>query len=250
MSEKILVLVKHLDELEPTRALLAALPERAFALSFSQEDLRTRFGETAHDTNTDPLHYLLSVHEISCVVCFSGAREFGPTSNYLQLSYFDEVGIPTIELQRDLLRCPERARNESAARHYLPWSGPSGTGYLKLARPTREAGALRDDVVLITSHLAHSPYSEEQRYQFAFAVMRLAREHPQLTFLWRASAAEEQSAEASTCRACSARRARQTFGSKTTSLSRSSSCAPARSSPWRKLPCSTTPPRTSPCSVT
>jgi hypothetical protein len=207
MSDKILVIVKHLDELEPARAVLSAfcshaearastLPGRSFMLSFFNEDLRTRFGETAHAASTDPLECVLSAESIGLVLCFSGARELGPASNFLLLNYFDELGVPTVELQRDLLRDPASARAQSTARHYLAWSGEAGTGYLREAQPSADARATRDNVVLVTSLLAAGAYSEEQRYQFAFSVMRLAREHPQLCFLWRASTAEEQSGDA------------------------------------------------------
>jgi len=194
MSDTILVIIKHLDDLEPARALVSALPERAFLLSFLNEDLRTRFGETAQATSTDPYEGVLNAESLGLVLCFAGARELGPTSNLLLLSYFDELGVPSVELQRDLLRDPEFARAETAARHYLAWSGPEAIGCPR-ELPAAAANAARDDVVLVTSHLT-GPYSEEQRYQFAFAIMHLAREHPQLCFLWRASAAEEQSGEA------------------------------------------------------
>jgi hypothetical protein len=194
MSDKILVVIKHLDDLEPARALVAALPERNFVLSFFNEDLRTRFGETVHATSTDPYEGVLSGESLGLVLCFAGARELGPTSNLLLLSYFDELGVPSVELQRDLLRDPESARAQTAARHYLAWSGREAIGCLR-ELPAASASTARDDVVLVTSHLT-GPYSEEQRYQFAFAVMRLAREHPQLCFLWRGSAAEEQNGEA------------------------------------------------------
>jgi hypothetical protein len=194
MSDTILVVIKHLDDLEPARALVSALPERTFLLSFLNEDLRTRFGETAQATSTDPFEGVLNAENLGLALCFAGARELGPTSNLLLLSYFDELGVPSVELQRDLLRDPESARAETAARHYLAWSGPEAIGCPR-ALPAAAANAARDDVVLVTSHLT-GPYCEEQRYQFAFAVMRLAREHPQLCLLWRASAAEEQNGEA------------------------------------------------------
>jgi hypothetical protein len=193
MSDKILLVIKHLDDLESARALVSALPERNFLLSFFNEDLRTRFGETAHATSTDPYEGVLNGESLGLVLCFAGARELGPTSNLLLLSYFDELGVPSVELQRDLLGDAEAARAQTAARHYLAWSGPEAIGCLR--ELPASAGAARDDVVLVTSHLT-GPYSEEQRYQFAFAVMRLAREHPQLCFLWRGSAAEEQNGEA------------------------------------------------------
>lgn len=196
MSDKILVVVKHLDELAPARAVLSALPGRSFALSFFNEDLRTRFGDTAHAASTDPLECVLNAEEFGLVLCFSGARELGLSSNFLLLNYFDELGIPTVELQRDLLRDPVAARAQSSARHYLAWSGEDGTGYLRESIPAPDVGAARDDLVLVSSLLAAGVYSEEQRYQFAFSVMRLAREYPQLSFLWRASAAEEQSGDA------------------------------------------------------
>lgn len=195
MSDSILVVIKHLDDLEPAQALVAALPEREFLLSFLNEDLRTRFGETTHETSTDPYADVLSADRVGLVLCFAGARELGLTSNLVLLSYFDEIGVPTVELQRDLLRDSELARAQTAARHYLPWSGADAVGFLR-ARPFAPApGAARDNVVLVTSHLT-GPYGDEQRYQFAFAVMRLAREHPQLCFLWRVSASEEQSEDA------------------------------------------------------
>jgi hypothetical protein len=194
MSDAILVLVRHLDDIEPARAVAVALNERPLALSFFNEDLRTRFGESSHRTSTDPFEYVLDSEQFCLVLCFAGARELGAHSNYLLLNYFEELGVPTVELQRDLLRDPEKAREQSVARHYLAWSGSEGTGYLR-AEPSAR-GAVRDDVVLVTSQLANPSYSEEQRYQFAFSVMRLAREYPQLCFLWRWSAAEEQSGEA------------------------------------------------------
>ncbi len=195
MSDKILVVIKHLDDVEPARTLVSALPERRFLLSFLNEDLRTRFGETAQATSTDPYEGVLNGESLGLALCFAGARELGPTSNLLLLSYFDELGVPSVELQRDLLRDPELARAESAARHYLSWSGVDAIGALREPRPASAPSAARDDVVLVTSHLT-GPYSEEQRYQFAFAIMRLAREHPQLCFLWRASPSEEQSGDA------------------------------------------------------
>jgi hypothetical protein len=196
MSDTVLLILKHLDDVEPARAVVAALPERKFALLFANEDLRTRFGETRHTTSTDQFEYVLNVERIALAVCFAGARELSATSNFLLLSYFDELGIATLELQRDLLRDPVAAERESTARHYLGWSGSGGTGYLKLPAEPPETPLVRDDVVLVSSQLATSTYSEEQRYQFTFALLRLAREYPQLCFLWRASAAEEQSAEA------------------------------------------------------
>jgi hypothetical protein len=196
MSDTTLLIMRHLDDLEPARALVTALAERRFALSFANEDLRTRFGETVHASSTDPFEYVLNADRLSLALCFFAARELGAGGNFLLLNFLDELGVPTVELQRDLLRDAALAERESVAKHYVAWSGPDGTGYLKSKARAADARLLRDDVVLVTSLLASSAYSEEERYQFAFAVMRLAREYPQLSFLWRASAAEEQNSEA------------------------------------------------------
>jgi hypothetical protein len=200
MSRSLLVLVKHLDDLSPARALVAALPERKFVLSFASEDLRTRFGECVHEATTDPFAFVLAPERIGLVLCFSGTRDLSLSSNFLLLNYFEEIGVPTVELQRDLLRNPKRAAQDSVARHYVAWSGQDGCGYLVEQREAETQdepeGPVRDDVVLVTSYLAGPFYSEEQRYQFAFAVMRLAREYPQLCFLWRSSPAEEQNGDA------------------------------------------------------
>jgi hypothetical protein len=198
MIGRILVLMRAQEEIELGQALVAALPETPFLLVFGGEDLRTKFGDTPHPNSADLSLAFLEAHTLRLAVCFSGARELGPTSNLLLLSFLNEVGIPTLEIQRDLLQDTAAAARASVARHYLSWVdrvGSAGIGNLKSVLPPTPQGHVRDDVVAVTSRLDGSSYTEEERYRFVFAIMRLARETPATTFIWRQSVAETQLSE-------------------------------------------------------
>jgi hypothetical protein len=195
MIKRILLLVRSLDEVELARALVAALPDHAFRLVFSINDLCTRFGATPHPTSIDVATVFLEAHTYRLAVCFSGGRDLGPNSNLLPLVFLNEVGVPTVEIQRDLLQDVTAAAQDSVARHYLSWSGAgntTGIGNLKSVWPPAHSDLVRDDVVAVSSRLDGDAYNEEEQHRFVLGVLRLAREHPQLTFVWRQSVAETQ----------------------------------------------------------
>jgi hypothetical protein len=198
MIGRILVLVRAQEEVELAQALVTALPETPFLLLFGSEDLRTRFGDTVHPTSSDLSRTFVEAHSLRLAVCFSASREPGPTSNLLFLAFLNEVGVPTLEIQRDLLQDTTAAARDSLARHYLCWSdraGTAGIGNLKSVFPAAPVRHVRSDVVAVTSRLDGSAYSEEERYRFVFALLRLARETPEVTFVWRQAVIETQLGE-------------------------------------------------------
>jgi hypothetical protein len=195
MIKRILLLVRSLDEVELARAVVAALPDHAFRLVFSINDLCTRFGTTPHPTSIDVASVFLEAHTYRLALCFSGGRDLGPNSNLLPLVFLNEVGVPTVEIQRELLQDVTAAAQDSVARHYLSWNGAGNTtaiGNLKSVWPPARADLVRDDVVAVSSRLDGDAYSEEEQHRFVLGIIRLARELPQLTFVWRQSVAETQ----------------------------------------------------------
>jgi hypothetical protein len=198
MSAAILVLVRSPEEVELARALVGSLPELPFSLLFGSEDLRQRFGPLQHPSSVDLGRFFVEPQRLRLSLCFSGARELGPSSNLLWLSFLNEIGVPTVEIQRDPLQDTAQAARESTARHYLAWGGTDGIGDLKGAAGAPRAAFARDDVVIVSSRLDGDEYREEERFRFVFALLRLAREHPDHTFLWRPGPGELNSTEAAT----------------------------------------------------
>ena len=196
MSAAILILVRSPEEVELARALVGSLPELPFSLLFGSEDLRTRFGPHQHPSSVDLGRFFVEQQPLRLALCFSGARELGASSNLLWLSFLNEIGVPTVEIQRDPLQDTAKAARESTARHYLAWGGTDGIGDLKTTSGAPRAPFVRDDVVVVSSRLDGEGYSEEERFRFVFLLLRLAREHPDYTFLWRPGPSEQNSAEA------------------------------------------------------
>ncbi|HEX6243386.1 MAG TPA: hypothetical protein VFZ61_20875, partial [Polyangiales bacterium] len=190
MSGEILILVRTIEEAELTRTLVGALPGVPFRLLFGQEELRSRFfGDTPLPTSVDLARFFVEPPTLLLALCFSGGRELGANSNLLWLSFLNEVGVPTVELQRDLLQNTAAAADDSVAREYWTWGGEHGIGApVSVVGPT--ANACRDDVIAVSSQLSSGAYTEEERFRFVFALLRLARETPECVFLWRPLPAE------------------------------------------------------------
>jgi len=201
MSAEIAVFVRLPEEMELARALVTGLPQLSFKLLFGTEDLRTRFGPTQLPSSVDLGRFFVEPEAPRLALCFSGGRELGPNSNLLWLSFLNEIGVPTIEIQRELLQDTAAAASESVARHYLSWGGAHGIGDLKTVPAAPAPGLLRDDAVVVSSRLDGGSYREEERVRFVFAVLRLARENPEHTFLWRPAASETAHSEAAPLRA-------------------------------------------------
>lgn len=191
-----LVLMRHPHEVESARALLAALPDLPCRLLFANEELRTQLGPTEHESSTDLASCLVDPAPVGSVICFSAAREVGRHSNLLFLSFFDEVGIPSVELQSDLLADPDRLRMHSAASRFVAWGGEDGVGYLRSVCAREPDPVRRDGLVLVSSALDHSAYTDQERHHFAFALLRLAREQRDRTFVWCLTRREQQESAA------------------------------------------------------
>lgn len=191
MTGEILVLVRSAEEVELTRGLVSLLPQLPFKLLFGQEDLRTRFGATPLPTSCDLGRFFVESPTASLALCFSAGRELGPNANLLWLSFLRELGVPTVEIQRELLQDTDAAARESLAHEYWTWGGAQGIGALTRALAPARSTGVREDLVVISSRLDGGPYPEEERFRFVFAMLRLARETPDCTFLWRPAPSEQ-----------------------------------------------------------
>jgi hypothetical protein len=211
-SRMILIIVRQVDDLELARAMIEALDEEfSFYLLFTNEELRDRFGDLRWPYGLDSLACVLNPQHFGLVISFWGARDPSPSSNLLLLSFFNEVGVPTLEVQHDWLQdmavdpvgfgdvpaAPATPLPRGfAAGRYLSWEGADGIGYLKSELSRERPFFRREDLILVSSQLESPSYGDKQRYQFAIALLRLAAEWTELQFVWPARAAELAHAEA------------------------------------------------------
>jgi hypothetical protein len=213
-SSMILVIVRQADDVELARALVEALDDDfSVYLLFALEELRDRYGELRCPHGVDSLACMLNPQHFSLVISFWGARDPSPASNTLLLSFFNEVGVPTLEIQHAWLQesiidpvglsadcagstsSPALARGYAAQR-YLSWEGEDGIGYLKSELKRERYSFQREDLILVSSELESPAYGDKQRYQFAIAVLKLAAERPELQFVWPVRPLELAHAEA------------------------------------------------------
>jgi hypothetical protein len=209
-SSMILVIVRQAEDVELARALVEAIGDDfSVYLLFAVEELRDRFGELRCPHGVDSLACLLNPQHFSLVISFWGARDPSPASNAPLLSFFNEVGVPTLEIQhawlQDSVVDPVGLSSDSAgaalprgyaAQRYLSWEGEDGIGYLKSELKRERYSFRRDDLIVVSSELEAPAYGDKQRYQFAIAVLKLAAERPELQFVWPVRPAELGHAEA------------------------------------------------------
>lgn len=213
-SSMILVIVRQADDVELARALVDAISgDFSVYLLFALEELRDRYGEPRCPHGVDSLVCMLNPQHFSLVISFWGARDPNPASNALLLSFFNEVGVPTLEIQHEWLQesvidpvglSADAAGSTSsptlprgyAAQRYLSWEGADGIGYLKSELNRERYSFQREDLILVSSQLESPAYGDKQRYQFAIAVLKLAAERPELQFVWPVRPIELGHAEA------------------------------------------------------
>jgi hypothetical protein len=207
----ILVSIQQAHDVRLAKALLRALGDCfEFFLLFGSEALKREFGQPPSRYGVDALVCLLNAHNFELAVSFSGACDTRSLENVLLLSFFNEVGIATLEIQHELFQqglegqaLGARAAAHSDAEHglrlayaansLLEWSGDDGIGYLASELPV-EPLSLRGPFVLITSHRDHPARA---RYQLAIAMLELAAKHPELQFVWRPDHGEGEDPQAS-----------------------------------------------------
>jgi hypothetical protein len=212
-SSMILVIVRQADDVELARALVEAVDhDFSVYLLFALEELRDRYGEPRCPHGVDSLACMLNPQHFSLVISFWGARDPNPASNAALLSFFNEVGVPTLEVQHAWLQnsiidpvglsreglgatSPALPRGYAAQR-YLSWEGDDGIGYLKSELKRERYSFQREDLILVSSELESPAYGDKQRYQFAIAVLKLAAERPELQFVWPVRPIELGHAEA------------------------------------------------------
>lgn len=213
-ARMILVVVRQVDEIEPARVLRGALgDEFPLFFLFMNEELRDRFGAPPSITTCDQAGCMLNAERFCALLCFAGPRDLG--GNLLTLRCFREIGLATFEVQKTLLQegfaNPFAAGDDASnalrgpllngvpsgytAEHLFAWSGPDGIGHPRAEPELPRMHFQRSDLIAVTSSLDWNVYDEKQRYQFAIAILRLARKHPELHFVWRARDLELQHGE-------------------------------------------------------
>ena len=196
MSDVVLVIVRHFDELALAGRLVTALADSELLLLFRNEELRTHFGPTRHATNTDFTECLLDPPRYRLSICFSRPHKPSSSGDYLLLRFLDEIGVPCLQIQGDLLTDLDACAQLAQPARFVAWQGPSGVGCPGLPAEPVPPEFVREDVVLICSALHHDGYDDEERYRFAFSLLSLAKQLPELTFIWRESPQERQHGDA------------------------------------------------------
>ncbi len=211
----ILVLVQQTGDIQLARALLHALGRRyEWFLLFGKLELKRLMGDVDCHHGFDPAFCLLNPQHFELVVSFSGMRHPRMTMNLTLLSFFNQIGVPTLEIQHGLfqyginntdpgLQVGGRVERGDqlglsvgyGAKHVVPWGGDHGIGYLKSNLPARSS-EWRRDYGLITTNSNWHLYAGKQRYQLALAILKLASSLPKQRFVWKPHSAEHGQADA------------------------------------------------------
>lgn len=186
------------------RAILGFIGEEfEFFFLLAHPGLADVLGETRHPHGFDVQACMLNPERFGLFISFDGLRAGGAgTASSWLVSYFDEIGIQSIEIQRELFQegCYPLARESQrsgafhhpvqgtvlwhyAAQTVLEWGGPNGIGY-PYATAQGYQLPVRNDLVCVTSSLDHPLVTEKDRYTFAIAIVRAAKAHPELSFCW------------------------------------------------------------------
>lgn len=211
-GRQILVNIRRPGDVEPARALIRSQARSfRFFLLFADEELLDLFGDISIEHSVDTYGCMLNPELFSAVISFAGPRASSGAQDLIFLSFFNRVGVSTVEVQRTLFqdglpplaerplkdlsagaRAQASLRSSYEAKDILAWGGDDGIGYLMSDLVPADEGQNAQDFVLISSGLDWDGYGDKERYQFAIAVLRLAAEHPETRFVWRPSL-EEQS---------------------------------------------------------
>ncbi len=212
----LLVLVQQTGDVALARALDRVIgDELPLFLLFARSDLKERYGSVRHKHGFDAAMCMLNPTNFDAVVSFAAPCDPRLMQNLFVVSYFDEIGIPTIEIQHGLFQyginnvdvglqvgsSPERGDQmgihiEYAAKKVLRWGGEDGIGYLKSELAVEAPANLRGEFVLVTTNQNWHVYSDKHRYQLAIAIVRLAMSRPDLRFVWKPHHAENGTPEA------------------------------------------------------
>ncbi len=213
-SNLILVSIDDAAGARVSRVIAACLGEDYdFFFLLAHPGLLDVLGPTRHPHGFDAQACLLNASRFSLLVTFGSMREQGPgTASSWLASYFDEIGVSTLEIQRHLFQegfsplSPKLVRSgmrlspsgdslmwHYAARTLVPWAGPQGIGVPSARAPGAFEPPNREDLVCVTSALEHGRVTDRERYQFAISVLRAARAHPKLSFCWVLRGEEQRS---------------------------------------------------------
>lgn len=190
----ILVSVRTESEVSLAAALAEALQDSfEFFVLFANEELEQAFGSEFRHRGSDAGLCALNPHNFQLLIVFSGARTSADLPNLLWIEFFRELGLSTLEIQHRFLQCDEPLpfNVAHASQTFLRWEGDGGIGYLKSVLAPPSAASWRRDFVLV---LSSDRLSEQDRYQFAIAVLKLAADTSDLQFVWNLHPAERRSA--------------------------------------------------------
>lgn len=200
----ILVSVQNAGDVQLARALIQAFGKRfEWFLLFSGPELKQRMGEVEYKYGFDAPFCMLNAANFQLVVSFAGLLHPGLMRNVLLLSFFNEIGVATLEIQHGLFQYginnvdmapqvgADIGRGDQlginigyAARDVVPWAGPEGIGYPKSILTPRPCSR-RNGFVLITSNNHWQVYKGPDRQQFGMAVTKLVESRPDLEFVWK-----------------------------------------------------------------
>lgn len=200
----ILVSVQYPGDVQLARALLQAFgSDFDWFLLFGGAELKERMGQIPCKFGFDLPFCLLNAQNFKLVVSSSGLLHPGMMTNLLLLAFFNEIGVPTFEIQHGLFqyginnvdRAPQVGaqleRGDQlgidvgyAARNLMLWTGPDGIGYPRSILPPRPS-VRRGDFALITSNNHWQIYEPQHREQFGLAVQKLVESRPALQFVWK-----------------------------------------------------------------
>ena len=192
----ILVSVRTETEASLATALSDALEDSfEFFILFASQELERAHAAKFRRSSSDAGLCALNPHNFKLLIVFSGANTSADVPNLQWIEFFHELGISTLEVQHRFLQHDEAHPLEvaHASKSFLRWEGDGGIGYLKSEIAPSPSPAWRENFVLV---LSSDRMSEQDRYRFAIAVLKLAADTPDLPFVWNLHPQERASAVA------------------------------------------------------
>ncbi|MHA1539978.1 MAG: hypothetical protein ACTSXQ_05850 [Alphaproteobacteria bacterium] len=209
----ICIFINNLNQIHMTRALTSALDEpHQYYLHFSSERLLKLYGNIPYKHGTDIKYVFMNGQHFKGLITFAVATHYNNIPALLLTSYFNEIGVITIEIQHGLFqygidglthqtqRCGFDTQAggfglppKYPAKHLIKWGGKEGIGYLKSEQDFTDFKPLpAKNYTLITSNIHWHLYTAEERTNFLLAIQTLIKENPDRFFIWKPHDMEHQ----------------------------------------------------------
>lgn len=199
-TRHLLLILERVEDVDVAKLLLGALGEFAPFILFGNADVFQHFGACSYPFTFDAIACAQSPDSFAAVLSLAELDATTPSRFELLMRYFAEIGVPALSVQRELFQAGfavadvqlaplgvptlPPVQGVQLARKYLSFAGENGIGYVRAAL-LPPSSRPRPELVLVTSAFDWLAYPERERYQFALAVLELAKAHPTQQLVWR-----------------------------------------------------------------